>query len=326
LVTIMLKSILNTALLAGALAGGAAQAASFADPLLQAAVPSALAARAPINGLAEAGKRLVAVGQRGHILYSDDAGANWRQARVPVSVDLTAVYFADAQSGWAVGHDRVILHSGDGGASWTRQADGRGAKGIDERPLLDIRFDGPLRGMAVGAFGLAMCTADGGANWWNCEEQFDNPQGYHLNAIRSIDGVLYVAGEQGFLARRAPGEARFTPLSLPYRGSLFGVTGDAGQIIAYGLRGNAWRSTDGGKNWTQLETGVHSAIAAAVRRTGGGFILLAQSGQMLFSRDGSAFAALPQERLEPVTAALGGAVRTLLVGGVRGLRTQPVPE
>ena len=67
----------------------------------------------------------IAVGQRGHVLYSDDAGKTWRQADVPVSSDLVAVHFPSASAGWAVGHDGVVLHSADGGATWTRQFDGR---------------------------------------------------------------------------------------------------------------------------------------------------------------------------------------------------------
>lgn len=39
-----------------------------------------------------AGKRLVAVGDRGHILYSDDQGNTWTQAKVPTRQLLTAVF------------------------------------------------------------------------------------------------------------------------------------------------------------------------------------------------------------------------------------------
>src|SRR5688572_4197764 len=42
-----------------------------------------------------AGRRLVSVGERGVALYSDDGGKSWTQARVPVSVTLTAVQFVN---------------------------------------------------------------------------------------------------------------------------------------------------------------------------------------------------------------------------------------
>ena len=72
-----------------------------------------------------AGDRLVAVGERGHILYSDDNGESWAQTiKSPVSVTLTAVTFPTPKMGWAVGHEGVILHSADGGETWVKQFDG----------------------------------------------------------------------------------------------------------------------------------------------------------------------------------------------------------
>src|SRR3977135_3294331 len=102
----MLRSVVVALLLSGA-----ALAAPPADPLQVPALPSRLAASSPLFAIARAGTRLVAVGQRGHVLLSDDDGTSWRQAAVPVSVDLTAVHFASPQRGWAVGHDGAILHS-----------------------------------------------------------------------------------------------------------------------------------------------------------------------------------------------------------------------
>ena len=83
------------------------------DVLDTPALKSALAARALINGLANAGERVVAVGQRGHVLTSDDQGKSWQQADVPVGSDLVAVTFATKTHGWAVGHDGVVLASSD---------------------------------------------------------------------------------------------------------------------------------------------------------------------------------------------------------------------
>src|SRR3546814_12970323 len=99
--------------------------AGFADPLDTPAIASALSDQHLINGLARAGDRVIAVGQRGHILLSDDDGAHWAQAKVPVSSDLTAVSFPTARDGWAVGHDGVVLAIQCGGTKWTRRLDGR---------------------------------------------------------------------------------------------------------------------------------------------------------------------------------------------------------
>ncbi|MBK6584521.1 MAG: photosystem I reaction center subunit IV [Gammaproteobacteria bacterium] len=82
------------------------------------------AATSMLLDIAKAGDRLVAVGERGHILYSDDKGESWVQAAVPTSVMLTRVFFASPKLGWAVGHDGNVLFSQDGGVNWEVQRDG----------------------------------------------------------------------------------------------------------------------------------------------------------------------------------------------------------
>lgn len=82
------------------------------------------AAVSHIMDVARTDSRLIAVGERGHILYSNDSGETWTQVKVPVSVTLTAVCFPTPRMGWAVGHDGVILHSEDGGQTWSKQLDG----------------------------------------------------------------------------------------------------------------------------------------------------------------------------------------------------------
>ncbi|MEH6586547.1 MAG: YCF48-related protein [Halioglobus sp.] len=82
------------------------------------------AASSMLLDIARAGQRLVAVGERGHILYSEDEGSRWVQAQVPTRVMLTRVFFIDDKYGWAVGHDGNMLHSSDGGVSWELQRDG----------------------------------------------------------------------------------------------------------------------------------------------------------------------------------------------------------
>ncbi len=99
----------------------------FRDVLDMPAAPSKLAAKSLLIGVALAGERIVGVGPHGHIVYSDDQGKSWVQAAVPVSSDLVAVHFPTRQKGWAVGHDGVVLHSSDSGATWSKQFDGHAA-------------------------------------------------------------------------------------------------------------------------------------------------------------------------------------------------------
>ena len=79
---------------------------------------------------------MVAVGERGHILISEDNGDSWKQAQVPTKATLTGVYFIDSKNGWVVGHDQVILRTKDAGKSWELVYENIEA----ESPLLDVFF------------------------------------------------------------------------------------------------------------------------------------------------------------------------------------------
>ena len=115
------KSKLAMALgLSVALMGGASVSMAQAPNTdnLQPAVLSLKASTSLLIDVTRAGDRLVAVGARGHIVYSDNQGESWLQAPVPVRQLLTAVDFVDEKHGWAVGHDSLILHTSDGGETW----------------------------------------------------------------------------------------------------------------------------------------------------------------------------------------------------------------
>jgi photosystem II stability/assembly factor-like uncharacterized protein len=331
--------------------------AAFKDPLDKPAVASPLAVKRQINALAMAGRRVVAVGQRGHILYSDDGGKSWSQAAVPVSVDLNAVVFPSALVGWAVGHSGVVLATRDGGASWTRQLDGRavgkllvayyggaGPAGVDpaalvqlqqdsqrfadegpDKPFLDVWFENERSGYIVGSFNLILKTGDGGASWRPLLERTDNPKQLHFNAVRAVGGELYVVGEQGLVLRLDQATQRFRAVPTSYQGSFFGVTGKPGAVLVYGLRGNAYRSADGGANWSKVDTGVTAALTGATVTADGRVLLVSQRGQVLAaSADGAGMVEQKQERRVPAAALLELAGGVRIIAGARGIDSQAV--
>ncbi|RJG15607.1 glycosyl hydrolase [Massilia cavernae] len=337
---------------AAMITGSVAAETDFRSPLALPAAKSSLALRAPLNALAVAGKRLVAAGQRGHILYSDD-GKNWTQAEVPVSSDLTALYFPSAQQGWAVGHEGVILHTADGGATWTRQLDGKQAAALMSRhygkpanpdepgarrlqqdaesfaaqgadkPFLDVWFEDDKRGFVIGAFNLILRTEDGGQSWTPWLNRVDNPKALHLYAIRPAGGTLFIAAEQGLVLKYDRAQGRFTSLELPYKGTLFGVTGTENMALVYGLRGNAWRSTDGGASWIKADTGVNAGIASGMVRADGSVVLASQAGQVLVSSDnGISFKRAKVTTAAPAFAMAETSNGAIALGGIGGVRVE----
>ena len=299
-------------------------APAFKDVLDTPVVKSPLAEKGMLLGLARAGKRLVAVGQRGHVLLSDDDGKTWQQADVPVSSDLVAAHFPSAQRGWAVGHDGVILHSADAGKTWTKQRDGR--PNAADVPLLDVWFADDRNGYAVGAFGTFLRTTDGGVKWEDVSKEADNAKNLHVYAVGGIAGRVFAAGEQGLLMRLDAASGRWKAATLPYNGTLFGVVGNDKVVLAHGLRGNAVRSTDGGTTWTAVQTGVPVGLTAHAVDARGRILLASQAGHLLASADdGATFTPVPLERPVPAAALLSTGTRTLHVAGPRGVRTVALP-
>ena len=316
----------SVVMLALAALQGTAHAVPFTDVLEVPAMPSALASSSALRDVTLAGPRLVAVGPRGHILYSDDHGAHWQQAQVPVSADLNAVSFATPELGWAVGHDGVVLHSRDGGVHWHKQLDGRALAeqlpaAATDNALLDVWFSDTRNGYAVGVFNLLLRTTDGGEHWQPWVDHSDNPQGLHLTSLAAMGDDLYITGEQGLLLKWSG--ARFSRVDTPYAGTLFGAVGKPGVLLVYGLRGHAYRSTDGGQQWQPVNTGINTSLTAAGIGRDGQLWLASQAGDLLLSRDdGASFSQVPQSARGPVTALVSDTGNGLVLVGERGVRNQ----
>ena len=308
---------LGTALAAAAALYAGAAAAGYVDVLDTPAAISPLAEKSLLESVAGSGRHVVAVGQRGHIVVSRDHGGHWAQAAVPVSSDLTSVFFIDERHGWAVGHDGVILATVDGGLSWRVQLTGRKAADLAlaameqraaqepssesakklleearrqqeqgaDKPFLDVWFADARTGYAVGAYNLIFKTTDGGATWESWFDRTDNPRQLNLYAIRPAAGELYVAGEGGLLLKLDPAAQRFRAVATPYKGSYFGVIDAGSRVLAFGLRGNVYASGDAGRSWDKVDAGLAASVVAGARASDGRVLLGDASGRVVVSTD-----------------------------------------
>ncbi len=199
-----------------------------------------MATESILNDIEDTGKRLVTVGERGHILLSDD-GKEWQQVASPVRAMLNRVDFVDAQNGWAVGHDGSVLRTTDGGESWQ-------LKNFDSdwgKPFYDTYFTTPDKGMVIGANGRALATEDGGESW----SEVTNPvfdTGFNMYALGILnEDTTIVAGERGMLGRTLDGGETWEMLVPPYIGSYFGVLPTGGySVVLYGLQGRVFYAED----------------------------------------------------------------------------------
>ena len=229
---------------------------------LKPAVITPASAKALIVGSARAGKRIVAVGDHGIVLLSDDDGNSFRQAKaVPVRVTLTSVSFIDDKTGWAAGHWGVIVTTGDGGENWSLQ---RSDTSVDQ-PLFSIYFKDKNRGWAVGLWSLVLATKDGGKNWAAMKLPPQPGGGKTDRNLQRIfadgKGTLYIAAEQGTVVRSADDGATWTYSPTGYKGSFWtGIALKNDTLLVGGLRGTIYRSTDNGRSWKEVPSGVKSSI------------------------------------------------------------------
>jgi len=271
--------------------GASSGLASENDPLARASTPNLRLQSSMMLAVVRAGDRLVAVGERGLIQFSDDNGRRWTQVQSPVSVTLTSVRFATVSKGWAVGHGGVVLATLDGGASWNKQLDGVQAATLVElaarslegqakeavlqeasrlmqegpdKPLFDVYFEDENTGMTVGAFGLAFATDDGGKNWRYVGNRLHNDQGSHIFRIHAGSAGLWLVGERGLLLRAPSIGQDFRREKLPYGGSLYGAAcARDGVCYVYGLRGNVLQLANGSNEWSMVANDQQATITAS---------------------------------------------------------------
>lgn len=220
----------------------------------------------------DAGNFVVIVGERGHILISED-GKSFKQVEVPSQSTLTATTIV-GDNIWAVGHDAAILHSPDRGKTWHVQ----NFQPELQRPFLDVLFFTAEHGIAIGAYGLFYRTTDGGKNWaaerhaslldpYDLEylesvreesEEFYQQELEsilpHLNRVTGSASILYLAGEAGLLASSTDEGKTWQRYSVDYSGSFFDIKPlDENTVLAVGLRGNVFVSRDN-QNWEYVNT------------------------------------------------------------------------
>lgn len=228
--------------------------------------------------IASAGNRLVEVGERGHILYSDDRGETWVQAKVPTSVTLTRVFFISETTGWAVGHDGNILFTTDGGVNWTLQRDGIS----DQAQINEERVARARLLISDLQQQLATVSLEGKPDLL---DQLEEAQSGLEEALDVMDEPVYApplmdiwfanqeqgwaVGAFGTLLRSSNGGRSWDDYSHsvdnPEELHFNGVTGDAaGTVYLAAEWGYVFRSTSGGEHWQAVETGFEGSFFGVI--------------------------------------------------------------
>jgi photosystem II stability/assembly factor-like uncharacterized protein len=252
------------------------------------------------------GDRGWAVGELGGIVKTTDAGRTWRIALGqydPYALtgatgrylrnSLLGVHFVDENTGWAVGTpvridattvitSSIILHTTDGGATWSVQESGIA------QSLHAIDCADASRCWAVGN-AVIIHTTDGGASWLT-----HTPENMQM-PLRGIDVIaadnIWVAGEGGVLAHSSDGGLTFVNVEKPlgmYEDVKFvdeqhGIAGGANSGGTFG--GEV--THDGGATWLTFRVGDNGLpFGAALAPGGQNGIAPTNGGDIWRTRDG----------------------------------------
>jgi photosystem II stability/assembly factor-like uncharacterized protein len=240
--------------------------------------------------LAYAGDRVVAVGDRGNVLLSDDQGKTWRMGNTPTQAMLTAVCFADEQNGWAVGHDAIVLATTDGGETWTQQYSDPLGGGEEEEDFSeeeeysddiysDDIYSDDIYSSDPYAEESAMPAVDtSGAPFLDvwCDT------GEHVIAVGGFGYVLETsnAGDTW--------EKRMETMANPDGWHLYAIApvpGNDGTVLVAGERGTLFRSRDHGKSWERLQSPYEGTFFGVTATANQAVLAYGLQGNVWLSRD-----------------------------------------
>lgn len=246
------------------------------------AIKSAKVADSLLQDVVRLGDSLLIVGERGHIARSDDNGKTWKQADVPTRAMLNAAYFITPEKGWVVGHDALVLHTADGGKTWSLQLDGlkftrkRMAESIpgledkikkleaDKRVLeeqLELATEDDL-----GAVQTENMVAELDDKITSLQTDLDDAKDALVQTVANPlmdvwfrdEKIGFAVGAFGEMIKTTDGGVTWVSvanlLDNPERNHLNAITGKGDLMFIAGEAGRIYRSADGGSSWTLLNS------------------------------------------------------------------------
>jgi len=270
------------------------------DTLIRPALASDKAHQSLLLAITTAGERLVAVGERGHIVYRDP-DQEWQQAQVPVIAHLTEVDFPTPQLGFAVGHEGMILRSTDAGESWELihhelvAGPERAAAKIPEleAALEEAEEVGDLMDIEM----LEMELDD----LYFLAEAEEVPPLLDVHFVSSQLGFA-IGGYNLFLVTEDGGDTwmdRKAALPNPDEYHNNAIARDAnGRLFIAGERGRIYRSDDQGLSWEDISPRYEGSFFGLFTTRDGLLVATGLRGNLFISRDAGESWEQPENRAE----------------------------
>ena len=219
-----------------------------------------------------------AVGHDGLILHSNDAGQTWVKQFDGYTANKAIVKGARENKELAIAELDRAKNNADASdidkaeqylenATYALEDAQYDQKTGSTKPFLDVWFYDAKVGFAVGAYGMAFRTRDGGKSWIDWSSHLDNGDRLHINGVTMVGPrSLILVGERGLILRSDDMGENWRALPSPYEGSFFGIMAKSDDVLIFGLRGNLFHSVDGGIQWKKVHTGSEQTLMAGVAK------------------------------------------------------------
>ena len=186
----------------------------------------------------------------------------WERIDSPTKQFLKSIYFVDSLYGWAVGNSGTIIHTSDGGDSWSIQ------DSKTKNEIVDVFFLNRNLGWASEwnsssfSFGtILLKTTDGGNTWISAPYREDN---IFMNSILFLDSLIgWMVGDPHAIVRTNNGGitwehveidtvnlALFPVLSIKFFDEQYGYACGGRRDMA----GVTWRTSNGGDKWYPIKS------------------------------------------------------------------------
>jgi photosystem II stability/assembly factor-like uncharacterized protein len=179
---------------------------------------------------------------RRFVRRTTDGGRTWvTQLIESYKNPFKDVHFVDANHGWAVGEYAEVVHTADGGATWSEQ------EAPSSGQLTSVFFLDSLNGWITGASGNLLFTTNGGATW----QQADINTAAHLTDVVFADAqngwVVGGGTVDGAIFRTTDGGASWYQQEAAGAQFIYGAFfTDAGAGWAVGYNGTVVHTLTGG--------------------------------------------------------------------------------
>lgn len=191
------------------------------------------------------GTHVLAVGDHGLLLRSDDGGLTWQHQPLAVTDDLHGIAFTTPSVGIIVGDFGLVLRTTDGGATWTV------ARPTSEI-LNDVCFVNAAQGWAVGSAGTVLSTGDAGQTW----TAQTTPTTQHLLAVHFADLLHgWAVGRSGTIIATSSSGTTWTQQTSGTTRDLYDVCSETPNSATTLWAVGGWtmlRTTDGGATWSPV--------------------------------------------------------------------------